>query len=277
MTPILQVAAEVLNVSPSQLTATRIKGGLTNESWCMASWQDAVVVRISTVDEQSLQLNRRSEALALQLAQQAGIGAEVLLCAPERRLLVTRLLDAQTLTLEAIRADRVEPVAQLLRRLHALPAPASIQHIDLAATLRGYWRSLEARPSADRQARSRGMDKAIAIAVESAHSGARCLCHNDVHHLNLMSNGQRLWLLDWEYAGFGDPFFDLASVCCYHQYDATLRATLLQAYRGELLSEEIDRLERMCWLFDYIRELWLAVRGLDMDATDRVTALQPIK
>lgn len=261
MTPV-QVAAEVLNVPSSQLTATRIKGGLTNESWCVQAPHTAVVVRISTVDEHALQLNRHSEAQALALAQQAGIGAEVLLCEPERRLLVTRLIDAQTLSLEAMRTDgTIDQVAQLLRQLHALPAPAGIQMIDLAATLRGYWRSLEGQWSADdTKARLHEMEIAMEIAMESTRSALRCLCHNDVHHLNVLSNNQRLWLLDWEYAGIGDPFFDLAAVCCYHAYNETLRDRLLVAYLGHVDAADHLRLQRMCWLFDYIKELWLAVR-----------------
>lgn len=268
MTPI-QVAAEVLKVPPSQLTATRIKGGLTNESWCVQAPHAAVVVRISTADEHALQLNRHSEAQALAIAQQAGIGAEVLLCEPERRLLVTRLVDAHTLSVEAMRTDvTIAKVAQLLRQLHALPVPVGIQLIDLAATLRGYWHSLEGQTwsADDAQARLREMDIAMEIAMESSRLTNRCLCHNDVHHLNVLSNHRRLWLLDWEYAGVGDPFFDLAAVCCYHAYNETLRDRLLAAYLGQVDAADRLRLQRMCWLFDYIKELWLAVRQCGNEA-----------
>ena len=82
-----------------------------------------------------------------------------------------------------------------------------------------------------------------------------------MHHLNLLGTARRLWLLDWEYAGVGDPLFDLAAVCCYHDYDAALRAQVLQAYYGELSSARSLRLQRLCWLFDYIRSLWLSVRA----------------
>ncbi|MGE0115154.1 MAG: phosphotransferase [Steroidobacteraceae bacterium] len=265
-----QVAAEVLAVAPESLTATRVKGGLTNESWCVQSAHDAVVVRISTVDEHALQLNRYSEVEVLSLVQQHGIGAEVLLCAPERRLLVTRKLPAETLDPETMRnAATIYKLARLLRRLHALPAPASVQQVDLPAVLLGYWQSLDeqAQPLGwplgnDAEARRHAMS----IALESAQSVMRCLCHNDVHHLNLMSDGERLWLLDWEYAGIGDPLFDLAAVCCYHGYDTALREQLLLAYFERLDAADSERLLRMCWLFDYIRDLWFAVRRLETES-----------
>lgn len=259
----VHVAAEVLKVTPTTLTATRIKGGLTNESWLVQGGAEAVVVRISTADEHALQLNRPSETLVLQRVQQAGIGAEVLLCAPERRLLVTRQLPAETLTVETMRDPAtLRDLTALLRRLHSITVSELVQQTDLLAILQGYWRTLDDHPNHQGEA-AETRDYAAEIARESAGVANRCLCHNDVHHLNLMSDGNRLWLLDWEYAGIGDPFFDLAAVCCYHDYSQALRNQLLLAYRGELTTADSLRLQRMCWLFDYIKVLWLTVRALE--------------
>ena len=297
MNPV-EIAAEVLQCDPATLRAERIKGGLTNESWCVTSDREAVVVRISTADEQALQLNRTSERQVLQLVEAAHIGAPVLLCAPERRLLVTRFVPGHALSREYVRTPRmVERLAQVLKRLHEisagpeasalsslpgerqsegsspqwtgpLPGPLSqdgrgaamlgsgIQEIHLTTVLHGYWGTLEAHEGAiapsDRHC-------ALDIAAESAQERELRLCHNDVHHLNVIDTGDRLCLLDWEYAGLGDPYFDLASVCCYHAYDAALRAHLLASYCGAGRGD-LERLQRMCWLFDYIKELWLKVR-----------------
>jgi len=265
MTP-EQIAAEVLHVEITTLTASRIKGGLTNESWLVQSDHDAahhaVVVRISTTDEHALQLNRHSEALVLDCVQRAGIGADVLLCAPQRRLLVTRKLKAKNITVSAMRDPQmIDRLACMFRRLHAIGAPAGVQHINLQNILESYWRTLDEqskpRPE-DIDARSRAFD----IARESDGVTERCLCHNDVHDLNVMLSGERLWWLDWEYAGIGDPLFDLASLCCYHQYTQAMRDELLSTYRGSLDPAESERLQRMCWLFDYIKTLWMQVRAV---------------
>ena len=86
-----------------------------------------------------------------------------------------------------------------------------------------------------------------------------CLCHNDVHHLNVI-DGDSLRLIDWEYAGVGEPLFDLASVSVYHRYRRSQRERLLSAYAAPSGAVSWQRLELACWLFDYIRDLWLAVR-----------------
>jgi thiamine kinase len=256
----LAIAADVLNVAEAQLRAERIKGGLTNESWCVTSAQGDVVVRVSTADERALQLDRQSEERVLSLVDTAGIGADVLLCAPARRVLVTRRLNAQTLDANSLRQSHViHAVAALLRQLHVLPAPVEVQRIELMRALHGYAHSVQ---QAGGMLNDSDLAHAYEVAAESSRASAHCLCHNDVHHLNLLSDGQRYWLVDWEYAGIGDPLFDLASVCVYHHFDQTLRDELLQAYRGEVSEREAQRLERMCWLFDYIKTLWLQVREL---------------
>jgi len=86
-----------------------------------------------------------------------------------------------------------------------------------------------------------------------------CLCHNDVHHLNVVG-GENLRLIDWEYAGVGEPLFDLASACVYHRYGRSQRERLLSTYGAPSDTISWQRLELACWLFDYIRDLWMAVR-----------------
>lgn len=256
----IQVAAEVLGCDARSLIATQVKGGLTNESWYVDAANTSVVVRISTADEHALQLNRANEALVLRLVEQAGIGAEVLLCEPSRRLLVTRKLMAEPLMLSDLRDPALLPqLANLLRVLHQLSIPDGVQAVYLQHVLHGYWQTLAQHRIALDEAANQ---QALTYALESDQIAPRQLCHHDVHHLNLLSDGKRLWLLDWEYAGLGDPLFDLAAVCCYHDYDVHLRGGLLLEYRGYIDPAELDRLHRMCWLFDYIKELWMQVRNL---------------
>ena len=58
-------------------------------------------------------------------------------------------------------------------------------------------------------------------------------CHNDLLNANFIDDGERLRIVDWEYAGMGDPFFDLANFSINHELDADGRATLLARLRGE--------------------------------------------
>ena len=100
----------------------------------------------------------------------------------------------------------------------------------------------------------------LVFARLAAHAPAPALCHDDLHHLNIIDDGSRLVLIDWEYGGLGDPAFDLASVIAYHDLDAAARRPLLSAYAR---SEVIERLGEAVWAFDYVQWLWYlaAARG----------------
>src|SRR5687767_15292973 len=87
------IAAGALGIAPeSILSCESIKHGLTNESWLVRTRHDDVVVRISNAHENSLQIDRHSEALVLAAVAEAGIGPEVILCEPANRVLITRYL-----------------------------------------------------------------------------------------------------------------------------------------------------------------------------------------
>lgn len=253
-----QIAARFFGVNEDLLQVTRIKDGLTNESYRVSGGAENIVVRLSNADEASLQIDRSSEAAVLNLVEQAGIGATVLFNEPVSHVLITRELSGTNPAKEALADEaNIARISALLRALHALQVPATVASMHLVKTLQAYWRML---------GDWRDRETALLIAQESDGQLSRVLCHNDVHHLNLIDDGERLWLLDWEYAGVGDPYFDLASVCCYHDFNETQRLALLQNYSGaEVAVSDVVRLERMCWLFDYIKELWFAVRDIRCD------------
>ena len=56
--------------------------------------------------------------------------------------------------------------------------------------------------------------------------------HNDMLAGNLIDDGDRLWLIDWDYAGFNSPLFDLANLSCNNGLDTALDHALLTRYFG---------------------------------------------
>lgn len=256
------IAAAALGIAPSQIvTVERIKHGLTNDSWRVRTEGDAVIVRISNAAEAVLQIDRRSEAAVLRLVASAGLGPEVLVCDVARRVLVTRDLGSTWGEKEVGLAANISRLGEFLRHLHALPLPADVRRVDLLETLRGYVRALDEGGHRSRlnddAIRTRGEHAALALKQDSHE----CLCHNDVHHLNII-DGARLRLIDWEYSGIGEGMFDLASVCVYHRFDKRQRDRLLSSYSKGSDPTAAYRLDLACWIFEYVRELWLAVREM---------------
>ena len=247
-------------------SAERIKHGLTNESWLVRSADERRVVRISNPEDDSLQINRASEAIILATVGRAGIGPEVIVCDPARRLLVTRYAGETWSDEDTHRVENIDGIAALLSRLHALPAPSGIQRVNLLTVIDGYVQTLDAHAMVCEVTAPTLRARARDIAVALYQDAGERLCHNDVHALNIVTAGGALRLIDWEYAGLGEPLFDLASISVYHRYDLPERERLLTAYLQRVDTTQWQRLELACWLFDYIRDLWTAVREMPSDA-----------
>jgi thiamine kinase len=264
-----QVAAVALGLNAGAIRSIEpIKHGLTNRSWLVTTERDRLVVRISNQSTADLQIDRKSEAAVLQLVARAGIGPEVLRADLGHGVLVTRYLGATWTELDAQLPENIDRIAVLLRRLHALDAPASVRVVDLASTVHGYLRTLAERGVRSGLTSQPLRECADETALQLREGSTPCLCHNDVHHLNVVKDGAGLRLIDWEYAGVGEPLFDLASLCVYHRYRRSQRERLLAAYAAPSEAISWQRLELACWLFDYIRDLWLAVTSATATGSD---------
>jgi thiamine kinase-like enzyme len=215
-------------------------------------------VRLAWGDAESLGVDRRSECNLLAAVSAAGLAPEVLVCDPGAGLLVTRFMRAETWTREAAREiANLRRIGAALRNLHSLPPRPGIKRVGFAAQAR----FLEGRLGAERCARP-ALRRVAATAFEllAGRESIVSLCHNDLHHLNILDDGERLWLVDWEYGGCGDPLFDLASFLCQHQSTSEERQVLLSAYAGDA-AISIDLVEAACTTFDYVQWLWYRLRG----------------
>jgi thiamine kinase-like enzyme len=110
----------------------------------------------------------------------------------------------------------------------------------------------------------------IAERIEAQRRGAIPRpCHNDLLNANFLDDGERLRIVDWEYAGMGDVFFDLANFSINHELDTAARATLIAAYFGETREADLRALELMRFMSDFREAMWgvvqMAVSELDFD------------
>jgi thiamine kinase-like enzyme len=102
----------------------------------------------------------------------------------------------------------------------------------------------------------------VARQVEAARGRApERLCHNDLIVANIIDDGKRLRIVDWEYAGMGDVFFDLACVAAHAGLDAEERAVLLEAYAGSARPQDVRALELMRFMAEFREAMWALAQG----------------
>jgi thiamine kinase-like enzyme len=207
-----------------------LEGGSTNRNFRVrfAPPVGDVVLRLPGRDTALLGIDRRAELLAGQLAARLGIGPYVRY--GDERCLVTEYLTGSELDGDRLRASP-KAVVGGLRAFHdsGLELPARFWIPDLLAD---YAALLAQRGVAvdDRFRRTQRLVDEIAVAIPL---GDPVACHNDLLPGNLMSAGDgaaRPMLVDWEYAGMGNRWFDLGNLAVNNAFDAAAEDRLLVAY-----------------------------------------------
>ena len=246
--------------SSSRWRVTALPGGIANRSWLLAAPDCKLTLRIPLRDTGELGVDRAGERAAMEVAANAGLAPELLYFNVATGLMLSKYLDGRTWE----QADAHDPssvvrLADRLRRLHALKPPADARRLEYPALIASYRRILAARGDPPPRASAPLDEKADRLLAGLAASGhPRALCHNDLHHRNIV-DGKSFWLIDWEYAASGDRMYDLASFACYHDLDAGERSQLLEAYAPDVATTLARSFDDYCWLFAYLHLLWLEI------------------
>ena len=94
-------------------------------------------------------------------------------------------------------------------------------------------------------------------------------CHNDLLNANFIDDGMRIRIVDWEYAGMGDPYFDLGNFSINHELDNDADVVLLEAYAGEARPGTLARITLMRVVSDFREAMWgvlqQGISTLDVD------------
>ncbi len=243
---------------------TPITGGEFNRSWRVDAAERSCFVRLAHDDARELGADWRSEAALLAIASRAGLAPSPVIVDPDSGLLVTEFVAGCALTSEqSPDTAQLARIAQLLRELHALSPDPAIRPLAFDVQARHLERGLGPLAAAD----SALYVHAANVFARLAKSAARAVpCHNDVHRRNLIDDGRRLWLVDWEYGGIGDPAFDVAGCISHFALDTPQVELLLDAY-----GDGIDRarLPDACWAYDYVQWLWYRVAAQQPGRTDK--------
>lgn len=236
--------------SARKVGAELLSGGLTNSNYLLTVDDERFVVRVSTANTDILGIDRAREAAALRRAGVAGIAPEtVAFLLPEGHS-VTRFLDsAKPLSqAEFSRPETIDRVGTRLLEIHGLDP--IIGTFDPYADIRRWLATIDERGVARPERLGAVLEMVEHTRTSRSGRGqGKVLCHNDPYHLNVLDDG-KLWFVDWEYAGMGDPMFDLAGAG--YSFEPAGRERLLQAYFGDVTDEHRTDLVEMirvflCW------------------------------
>ena len=257
-------------------TITELPGGLTNRNYKVTTPAGTFVARISAGGSELLAIDRDCEYRNSVIAAAAGAGAPVVEYRPQDRLLVIGYLEGRTFGAADVAGhENIPRIADACRRLHQ--GARFGNDFDMFDIQRRYLSVARSRgftiPAGyeDLEPQCRAAEKALAVRAEGPVSEGPAFegpafegtvpCHNDLLPANLIDDGDRIWLIDYELSGNNDACFELGNIAAEAHLSPEALAELVTAYYQRPRRSKIAR----AWLLGglvgmYGWALWGAIQ-----------------
>ncbi|HEX9363166.1 MAG TPA: phosphotransferase [Candidatus Dormibacteraeota bacterium] len=245
---------------------TELGGGITNRNYKVGVDGEFFVLRMGGAKTELLGIDRAVEHAAGKRAFEIGVGPEVVAFEPTEGWLVARFIEGAPISLEEMRRPQMlRRVAAALRRFHeSQPIPG---RFDAWAVVDGYRETASAHGVAMPPEFDAAREVAEQIRVARGPQPA-VPCHNDLLNANFLDDGF-IRIVDWEYAGMGDRFFDLANFSVNHEFGVEDDRQFMRAYFGDERASDLASLRLMRYMSDFREAMWgvlqSGISDLDFD------------
>ena len=265
--PILQRFPQF--ASASNLIVSELTGGITNKNYKITEDGESYVLRMGGNETKFLGIDRKIEYECSLLASQIGIAPEPVAFLEPEGYIVARFISGKGIPAEEIGSEEnIKRVLDSMKAYHGLdtfPGSFSPFHVaeEYAKTASSFNVKLPHKMDWYLE-KSREIEKAMYREPFKPHP-----CHNDLLNSNFIDDGTRVRILDWEYAGMGDIFFDLGNFAVQHEFNDEQDEVLLRTYFGEQTDSQRARLKLMKIMSDLREAMWglvqVGVSKLDFD------------
>jgi thiamine kinase-like enzyme len=251
-----------------------LDGGITNRNFRVRMGGTDYVIRVPGKDTDLLGIDRVAERTANERAAELGMAPRVAAMLTDPACLVTEFVEGSEMSTEDLRQpDVLDRVARALQRFHSsgLELPTKFDSFEV---VEDYARTASERgvepPPSFEEARGHAAD------IHAALSGPEhdpVACHNDLLAANFIRGEGLIWIVDWEYAGMGDRYFDLGNFSVNNELDDDGQRALLRAYFGDEPDERrAATLHLFRFMSDFREAMWGVVQSgvseLDFDFSD---------
>jgi len=230
---------EEITVLPAKHQLTPIVGGASNENYHLIHEGTDYFVRFSPEGIQSLYADLRVEHEVLEKVGELGVSAKPCYFDPEKRVLVTDFIQHD----DAV-VDLLNPTTRVkvLAHLHAIENAK----VKISRTFRPYHDVMKLVETAERHECNNFAQEYYDVLLPTlaqidavlAKNPKKSLCHLDLHRGNVLQEGARFWIVDWEYAAMSHPFLVLASMASIEHWDDQQMQSLLSDYLGDPTQED---------------------------------------
>jgi len=256
-----EVVAAIPEWAGRSVTAEPIPAGLTNTNYRVTVDGTPLFVRIPGAATALLAVDRGNELHNTRAAAEAGVSPRVLHALPRWDVFVLEWVPGRTMSNAAFGAPGMPTrIAETLRRLHA--GPRFRDDFDMFRLAERYLAVVDDRGFAVPAGYREHLDRIPRIeAALAVHPLATVPCHNDLLAENYLDDGERLWIVDFEYSGNDDPTFELGNTAQELAFDEAQVRELCAAYFGEASPARLARMRLQMIMSDVGWTLWAAIQA----------------
>ena len=238
-----------------------LSGGLTNVNLKVTTEDGSVVVRIAQAGSELLAIDRDAERRNSEAAAEAGVGAPVIDYVEDPRLLVVGFIEGHTFTDDDLRdGGHLTRVAAACKQLHQ--GPRFVNEFNMFEIQPRYLAIAHEHGFRLPDRYEEFADKAQQVKQAlGTRPVATVPCNNDLLAGNFIDDGEKLWLIDYEYAGNNDPCFELGNLWSEANLADEQLDELMEAYDGELLRHRVARARLWGLMSKYGWTLWGSIQS----------------
>ena len=219
-----------LSCLQNDISIEPLSGGMTNLNFRVTDGEDQYVVRFGEDDPVHL-ISRSNEVAASEAAFEVGVSPE--LVHHEAGILVTRFIEGLVYDEADVRVDaNLQRILEMLKRFHH----DTPKHFTGVAVMFWVFQVLRHYQNLLQQGNSAHLKRLpelaeIALKLELAVGPVEIVFgHNDLLAANFIDDGDKIWLIDFDYAGFNSPLFDLSNLASNNELEPEQELHMLQQY-----------------------------------------------
>ena len=259
---ITQALARVPVLAGREVDVSVLAGGFTNSVFLVRADDERYVFRVPGQSSDLLEINRADERYNAEMAARAGVSPDVVDYVEGLDVMVLEYIEGHVPTIEDLQTpDQVRRIAEAVRSLHGGPRfNNDVDTFDRAK------RWLEACAKASIRV-PQGIDSRVGelddiAAALAANPLPTVPCHNDLAPYNFIDDGDRLWIIDFEFSGNNDPCSELGMIASEAKLDEDLCTILCEAYFGHATPSLLARLKLYAMLSNVGWSLYCAIQAV---------------
>ena len=221
----------------NEISIKTLDGGITNENFLVEEDNKKYVVRLGNDIPEHL-VSRSNELIVSKAASNAGISPKVIY--HSHGILVLDYIKSITLSSEGVRKN-IKSIIPLIKKIHyEIPKNLYGQSVIFWVfhVIRNYVKFLNDNKSLHIKILSDLISKSELLEKNSSPYEI-VFGHNDLLPANFLDDGSKIWIIDWEYAGYNTPLFDLGGLSSNNDFSYKEEIYLLENYFENKINDKL--------------------------------------